>query len=74
MILGWGSVNDIDMKKFYKDTKPRYWVLHCQLQFIDCRMNWKLVVSNVKNCVSSDKDISVYIKWGMFGTPTTRSL
>ena len=74
MILGWGSVNDIDMKKFYKDTKPRYWVLHCQLQFIDCRKNWKLVVSTSTNRVTNVKDISVYVKWGMFGTSTTRGL
>ena len=31
-------LNDIDLDAFLHETRSKYWILHCQFQSIDCRL------------------------------------
>ena len=48
------EVNKIDLVEFYRNTRSRYWIFHCQLQFIDCRFSWRVQYTALGACLSLD--------------------
>ena len=44
--------NHIDLRQFYLDTSPRYYLFNCQLLTIDCRHHWDIVRTSLGSCLS----------------------
>ena len=38
----WKGTEQINLTEFYANTRPRYMVAHCMLEYIDCRKLWAL--------------------------------
>ena len=48
------EVNKINLIEFYQKTRSRYWIFHCQLQFIDCRFSWRVQYTALGACLALD--------------------
>lgn len=48
----YAELNDIDLRQFYLNTTSRYFMFHCHLQTIDCRVHWEVVHTSFGSCLT----------------------
>ena len=52
--IPWPGTENIDMKQFFEQTSPKYFVLQCQFEQIDCRRMWRTVTTIDGMCLEFD--------------------
>ena len=52
--IKWPGTDEINMKQFFEQTSPNYYVYHCQFEQIDCRGMWKKVTTINGVCLEFD--------------------
>jgi len=50
----WQKVNQIDLKKFFEDTRHSFSLIKCRFNHRDCRRNWELVPTLSGVCLAFD--------------------
>ena len=57
-------LNEINLRKFFTDVRPRYKILYCNFGGKDCRRDWE-VIGNLSKCLDEFNFKSV-ITWNFF--------
>ena len=52
--IRWPGTDKINVKEFFEQTSPNFYVYHCRFEQIDCRGMWKKVTSINGMCLEFD--------------------
>ena len=56
----WNGTEHLNLTEFYANTRPKYLMAHCMLEYIDCRQLWEVRSKSQVDTAMQIKTFSSY--------------